>query len=42
MLALLKIVWIPAVANVFLNHVFLQFFGLIGIAYSTQCVTAIN
>lgn len=38
----LKIVWIPAVANVFLNLVFLHFFGLIGIAYSTLCVTAIN
>ncbi|MGA1822564.1 MAG: flippase [Thermoplasmatota archaeon] len=39
---LLKIVWIPAVSNVILNLVFLHFFGLIGIAYSTLCVTAIN
>jgi len=39
---LLKIVWIPAIANIFLNLVFLHFFGLIGIAYSTLCVIAIN
>jgi O-antigen/teichoic acid export membrane protein len=39
---LLKIVWIPSAANVVLNLVFLHFFGLIGIAYSTLVVVAIN
>ena len=38
----LKIAWIPSAANVFLNLVFLYFFGLIGIAYSTLVVAAIN
>jgi len=37
-LTLLKVVWIPSFMNIFLNLIFLHYFGLIGIAYSTLVV----
>ncbi|MDG6224271.1 MAG: flippase [Candidatus Thermoplasmatota archaeon] len=37
-LKLLYLYWIPPVVNIGLNYLFLQWFGLIGIAYSTMIV----
>jgi O-antigen/teichoic acid export membrane protein len=37
---ILKVVWIPPLANIFCNLIFFHFFGLIGIAYSTLVVTS--
>jgi O-antigen/teichoic acid export membrane protein len=41
-LLLLKIAWIPPLLNIFLNILFLNLFGLIGIAYSTLLVYTSN
>jgi O-antigen/teichoic acid export membrane protein len=38
---ILKIVWVPAVMNVVLNLVFINIFGLIGIAYSTLLTNSV-
>lgn len=39
---LLLIYWIPPIVNIVLNLVFLQWFGLIGIAYSTIAVGVVS
>ncbi|MDG6224284.1 MAG: oligosaccharide flippase family protein [Candidatus Thermoplasmatota archaeon] len=40
-MSLLKISWVPPVLNIGLNIIFLKYFGLIGIAYSTLMVYSI-
>jgi len=41
-MVVLRISWIPPIANIVLNLVFLKLFGVIGIAYSTLCVYTIG